>query len=139
MMSHSFSSTSTTSCNNVGSTSNISNSNSSLLQDANCMQLPNFPAWNVMPNFVSQSNSFTLVNNNLNVGVQQSHQIAGSALVNVGTMSETCDKTFLYISGPSGIHVAVTDEVLNNEIHDGSLFTLEIQISKIIMKSINKN
>jgi len=49
------------------------------------------------------------------------------------------NKSFIYISGPSGVHVTVTDEVLNNEIKDGSLYALEVQNGKIVMKMINKN
>lgn len=139
LMSHHFPSTSTASCNTVGPTSNLTNSSATLLQDANGMQLSNFPAWNMMSNFTAQSSSFALVHNNLNVGVQQSHQSAGLTLSNSEASAETGLKSFLFILGPSGVHVAVTDEVLNNEIQDGSLFTLEVQISKIILKPINKN
>lgn len=49
------------------------------------------------------------------------------------------NKSLIYVSGPAGIHVAVTDEVLNNEIRDGSLYGLEVQNGKVIMKLINKN
>lgn len=49
------------------------------------------------------------------------------------------NKTFIYISGPSGVHVAVTDEVLNNEIKDGSLYGLEVQNGKVLMKLIINN
>lgn len=44
----------------------------------------------------------------------------------------------MYINGPAGIHVYVTDEVLNN-IKDESLFTLEVQNNKILMKIVYKN
>ncbi|XP_037942298.1 upstream-binding protein 1-like isoform X2 [Teleopsis dalmanni] len=49
------------------------------------------------------------------------------------------NKNFIYVVGPSGIHVTVTDEVLNNEINDGSLYALEVQSGKVVMKFINKN
>lgn len=49
------------------------------------------------------------------------------------------NKSLVYVTGPSGIHVAVTDEVLNNEVKDGSLYGLEVQNGKVIMKLINKN
>ncbi|XP_012157720.1 transcription factor CP2-like protein 1 isoform X2 [Ceratitis capitata] len=48
-------------------------------------------------------------------------------------------KNFIYLAGPSGVHVNVTDEVLNNEIKDGSLYALEVQNGKVVMKLINKN
>lgn len=49
------------------------------------------------------------------------------------------NKTFIHISGPSGVHVAVTDEVLNNEIKDGSLYSLEVQNGKVLMKLVINN
>ncbi|XP_034122289.1 hybrid signal transduction histidine kinase A isoform X5 [Drosophila guanche] len=48
------------------------------------------------------------------------------------------NKSCVYISGPSGILVSVTDEVLNNEIKDGSLYALDVQGGKVILKLINK-
>lgn len=48
-------------------------------------------------------------------------------------------KNFIFFAGPSGVHVNVTDEVLNNEIKDGSLYALEVQSGKVVMKLINKN
>ncbi|BFG03996.1 hybrid signal transduction histidine kinase A [Drosophila madeirensis] len=48
------------------------------------------------------------------------------------------NKSCVYISGPSGILVCVTDEVLNNEIKDGSLYALDVQGGKVILKLINK-
>lgn len=45
----------------------------------------------------------------------------------------------IYILGPSGVHVAITDEVLSNEMKDGSLYVLEIINGKVLMKLINKN
>lgn len=45
----------------------------------------------------------------------------------------------LHVNGPSGIHVLVTDEVLNN-IKDDSLFALEFQgLGKVLMKAVYKN
>lgn len=57
-----------------------------------------------------------------------------------GSASNLCDSTkfSVYINGPSGIHVFVTDEVLSN-IKDDSLFTLDVQNNKIIMKIVYKN
>ncbi|KPU75956.1 uncharacterized protein Dana_GF12780, isoform B [Drosophila ananassae] len=48
------------------------------------------------------------------------------------------NKSCVYISGPSGILVSVTDEVLNNEVKDGSLYALEVQAGKVILKLIHK-
>lgn len=53
--------------------------------------------------------------------------------------SEVNSKSLIHVTGPAGIHVAVTDEVLNNEMRDGSLYGLEVQSGKVIMKLINKN
>lgn len=47
-------------------------------------------------------------------------------------------KLNIYIYGPAGIHVYVTDEVLGN-IKDESLFALEIISNKIVMKIVYKN
>ncbi|XP_034479224.1 upstream-binding protein 1 isoform X2 [Drosophila innubila] len=48
------------------------------------------------------------------------------------------NKSCVFISGPSGILVSVTDEVLNNEIKDGSLYALDVQAGKVVLKLINK-
>lgn len=57
-----------------------------------------------------------------------------------GSASNLCDSTKLsvYINGPAGIHVFVTDEVLSN-IKDESLFTMEVQNNKVLMKIVYKN
>lgn len=58
-----------------------------------------------------------------------------------GSVSNICDSTkfSVYIIGPAGIHVFVTNEVLSN-IKDESLFTLEIVgNNKIILKVVYKN
>lgn len=57
-----------------------------------------------------------------------------------GSASNSCDSTKFsaYINGPAGIHVFVTDEVLSN-IKDESLFTLEVQNNKVLMKIVYKN
>lgn len=57
-----------------------------------------------------------------------------------GSASNLCDSTkfSVYINGPAGIHIFVTDEVLSN-IKDESLFTLEVQNNKVIMKIVYKN
>ncbi|KAJ6641346.1 Upstream-binding protein 1 [Pseudolycoriella hygida] len=47
-------------------------------------------------------------------------------------------KTVVYIDGPSGIHVLVSDEVLNN-IKDECLFSIECQNGRILMKTVYKN
>lgn len=44
----------------------------------------------------------------------------------------------VHIDGPAGIHVLVSDEVLNN-IKDDSLFTIECQNGRILMKTVYKN
>ena len=44
----------------------------------------------------------------------------------------------VYVNGPAGILVLLTDEVLNN-VKDESLFSLELQNGKILMKAVNKN
>jgi len=48
-------------------------------------------------------------------------------------------KSFIYLLGPGGVHICVTDEVLNNEIKEGSLYGLEVQNGKVIMKFLNKS
>ncbi|KAH8272898.1 hypothetical protein KR018_008412 [Drosophila ironensis] len=67
-----------------------------------------------------------------NWGMHSKYSGSGSNIFN------DANKTCVYISGPSGILVSVTDEVLNNEIKDGSLFALEVQAGKVILKLINK-
>lgn len=47
-------------------------------------------------------------------------------------------KLNVYINGPAGINVFVTNEVLNN-IKDDSLFSLDIQNNKVLMKAVYKN
>lgn len=47
-------------------------------------------------------------------------------------------KLNVYIFGPAGIHVFVTDDVLNN-VKDDSLFALEMQNNKVLMKTVYKN
>lgn len=47
-------------------------------------------------------------------------------------------KLSVYVHGPAGIHVLVTDEVLNN-IKDDSLFVLDIKNAKVLMKAVYKN
>lgn len=48
-------------------------------------------------------------------------------------------KNLIFLAGPSGVHVNVTDEVLNNEVKDGSLYALEVQNGKVVFKLISKN
>lgn len=47
-------------------------------------------------------------------------------------------KMTIYMSGPSGVHVLVTDEVLINEIEDKTPYALEVQNGKVLMKLIKK-
>ncbi|XP_070069309.1 upstream-binding protein 1 isoform X2 [Drosophila takahashii] len=67
-----------------------------------------------------------------NWGMHSKYSGSGSNIFN------DANKSCVYISGPSGILVTVTDEVLNNEIKDGSLYALEVQAGKVILKLINK-
>ncbi|XP_016971478.1 upstream-binding protein 1 isoform X2 [Drosophila rhopaloa] len=67
-----------------------------------------------------------------NWGMHSKYSGSGSNIFN------DANKSCVYISGPSGILVTVTDEVLNNEIKDGNLFALEVQAGKVILKLINK-
>ncbi|XP_046812092.1 upstream-binding protein 1-like [Lucilia cuprina] len=67
-------------------------------------------------------------------GMHSKYSGSGSNIFN-----DVNNKSLIYVTGPAGIHVAVTDEVLNNEIRDGSLYGLEVQNGKVIMKLINKN
>lgn len=67
-------------------------------------------------------------------GMHSKYSGSGSNIFN-----DVNNKCLIYVTGPAGIHVAITDEVLNNEIRDGSLYALEVQNGKVIMKLINKN
>lgn len=67
-----------------------------------------------------------------NWGMHSKYSGSGSNIFN------EANKSCVYISGPSGIHVCVSDEVLNNEVKDGSLYALDVQGGKVIMKLINK-
>ncbi|XP_017087290.1 upstream-binding protein 1 isoform X4 [Drosophila bipectinata] len=67
-----------------------------------------------------------------NWGMHSKYSGSGSNIFN------DANKSCVYISGPSGILVSVTDEVLNNEVKDGSLYALEVQAGKVILKLINK-
>lgn len=55
-----------------------------------------------------------------------------------GTNLNDASKLLVYINGPSGIHVLVSDEVVNN-IKDESLFLLKMQNGKVLMKAVYKN
>lgn len=46
-------------------------------------------------------------------------------------------KMAVYVNGPVGINVLLTDEVLHN-IKDDSLFSLDVQGNKILMKAVYK-
>ncbi|XP_061396363.1 upstream-binding protein 1-like [Musca vetustissima] len=67
-------------------------------------------------------------------GMHSKYSGSGSSIYN-----DVNTKSLIYISGPAGIHVAITDEVLANEIKDGSLYGLEVQNGKVVMKLVNKN
>ncbi|KAL7737667.1 hypothetical protein ACLKA6_006071 [Drosophila palustris] len=67
-----------------------------------------------------------------NWGLHSKYSGSGSNIFN------EVNKSCVYISGPSGIHVSVTDEVLNNEIKDGSLYALDVQAGKVVLKLMNK-
>ncbi|EDW02030.1 GH21767 [Drosophila grimshawi] len=67
-----------------------------------------------------------------NWGMHSKYSGSGSNIFN------EVNKSCVYISGPSGILVSVTDEVLNNEIKDGSLYSLDVQGGKVVLKFINK-
>ncbi|XP_031632495.1 transcription factor CP2-like protein 1 isoform X2 [Contarinia nasturtii] len=79
------------------------------------------------------ANASANVENNLFSGWNLHSKYSGSG-------SNLCDSTkfSVYINGPAGIHVYVTDEVLSN-IKDESLFTLEVQNNKVVMKIVYKN
>lgn len=68
-----------------------------------------------------------------NWGMHSKYSGSGSNIFN-----DVNNKSCVYISGPSGVHVSVSDEVLNNEIKDGSLYALDVQGGKVILKLINK-
>lgn len=65
------------------------------------------------------------------LGLQSKYSGSGSTLYEATKLN-------VYINGPAGIHVYVTDEVLGN-IKDESLFALEIQNNKVLMKIVYKN
>lgn len=65
------------------------------------------------------------------LGLQSKYSASGS---NLFESSKLC----IYINGPNGVHVLVNDEVLNN-IKDESLFTLDYQNGKVLMKAVYKN
>ncbi|XP_032586564.1 upstream-binding protein 1 isoform X1 [Drosophila mojavensis] len=67
-----------------------------------------------------------------NWGMHSKYSGSGSNIFN------EANKSSVYISGPSGILVSVSDEVLNNEVKDGSLYALDVQGGKVILKLINK-
>lgn len=67
-----------------------------------------------------------------NWGMHSKYSGSGSNIFN------DVNKSCVYIAGPSGIHVSVSDEVLNNEIKDGSLYALDVQAGKVVLKLINK-
>lgn len=47
-------------------------------------------------------------------------------------------KLAVYVNGPAGIQVLVTDEVLDN-IKEDALFAVEFQPGGVLMKAIYKN
>lgn len=64
-------------------------------------------------------------------GLQSKYSGSGSNIYDAS-------KTVVYIDGPSGIHVLVSDEVLNN-VKDDCLFAIECQNGRILMKTVYKN
>lgn len=68
-----------------------------------------------------------------NWGMHSKYSGSGSNIFN-----DVNNKSCVYILGPSGVHVSVSDEVLNNEIKDRSFYALDVQGGKVILKSINK-
>lgn len=68
-----------------------------------------------------------------NWGMHSKYSGSGSNIFN-----DVTNKSAVYMTGPSGVHVSVSDEVLNNEIKDGSLYALDVQSGKVILKLINK-
>lgn len=137
LMGHSLPPTAPASCPAAAPTSGTLSAAPTLLIDTSCLPLSSYSSWNMMPANAAapQPGAFALGGQSV-----PSHLNAGSALLNGGCLlQDPGGKSCLFISGPSGVHVSVTDEVLNNEILDGSLFALEIHNTKIIMKSINKS
>lgn len=64
-------------------------------------------------------------------GLQSKYSGSGSNIYDAS-------KVAVYIDGPAGIHVLVSNEVLNN-IKDESLFAIECQSGKVLMKAVYKN
>lgn len=64
-------------------------------------------------------------------GLQSKYSGSGSNIYDASKIS-------IFIDGPAGIHVLVSDELLNN-IKDDSLFAVECQHGRILMKSVYKN
>lgn len=54
-----------------------------------------------------------------------------------GNNNFDASKMSVYVNGPGGINVLLTDEVLHN-IKEDSLFSLDVQGSKILMKAVYK-
>ncbi|KAM7344722.1 transcription factor CP2 like gemini [Cochliomyia hominivorax] len=129
--------------NNYNAVYLISNTSKELLQKL--FKLPGFYEIVAKSSSTHNGNNPSGNNNNNNMmdnsspfhswgNIQSKYSGSGSNIYN-----EVNSKSLVYVTGPAGIHVAVTDEVLNNEIRDGSLYGLEVQNGKIIMKLKNKN
>lgn len=95
---------------------------------------------NVFSGWSEYQTVLTLSLNELTVHLSNDFHFSDLQSKYSGSGSNLFDSTKLnvYINGPAGIHVYVTDEVLNN-IKDDSLFSLEFQNNKVIMKIVYKN
>jgi transcription factor CP2 and related proteins len=87
-----------------------------------------YPEWGKMLNERYNVPNLTI---KFNLGLQSKYSGSGSNIYDAS-------KATLYIDGPAGILVLVSDEVLSN-IKDDSLFAIEYQNGKILMKTVYKN
>lgn len=79
----------------------------------------------------TESSKHVVFCSSIRIDLQSKYSGSGSNLYDA-------TKVNVYINGPAGIHVFVTDEVLGN-IKDESLFALEVQNNKVLMKIVYKN
>lgn len=82
-------------------------------------------------------NDIKLITNNI-LFLFFNHEDLQSKYSGSGSNIHDATKLNVYINGPAGINVYVTNEVLNN-IKDDSLFSLDIQNNKVLMKAVYKN
>jgi transcription factor CP2 and related proteins len=80
---------------------------------------------------------FNTTNNNNNTYDTATVGAAGTANNNLNNLNNNNNSNSLtmFIYGPNGIHVLVTDEVLIN-VKDESLFALEMHNGKLLMKAV---